>query len=33
MLKDLLVRCLDDEPDERPPISEVSKMIESVKVL
>ena len=33
MLKDLLVRCLDDEPDERPPISEVSEMIESVKVV
>ena len=33
MLKDLLVQCLDDEPDECPPISEVSEMIVSVKVI
>ena len=32
VLKELFVRCLDDEPDERPPIQEVSEMIETVKV-
>ena len=32
VLKELFVRCLDDEPDERPPIQEVSEMIETLKV-
>ena len=31
-LKGLIVRCLDDDPDERPPIQEVSEIIESLKV-
>ena len=33
VLKELFVRCLDDEPEERPPIQEVSEMIEIVKVV
>ena len=32
VLKDMVMRCLDDDPDERPPIQEVSKMIKSLKV-
>ena len=32
VLKELFVRCLDDEPDERPPIQEVAEMIETLKV-
>ena len=32
ILKGLIVRCLDDDPDVRPPIQEVSEIIESLKV-
>ena len=32
VLKELLVRCLDDDPEERPPIQEVSELIEILKV-
>jgi len=32
VLKEMMIRCLDDDPDECPPIQEVSKMIESLKV-
>ena len=32
VLKGLFERCLDDDPDERPPIQEVSEMIELLKV-
>ena len=32
-LKHLLEQCLDDDPDERPPIQEISEMIEALKVL
>ena len=31
-LKKLIVQCLDDDPDERPPIKEVSELIEKIKV-
>ena len=31
-LKELIVQCLDDDPNERPPIKEVSEMIETFKV-
>ena len=30
-LKEMMMRCLDDDADERPPIKEVSEMIESLK--
>ena len=33
LLKDMFVRCLDDDPEERPPIQEVSEMIEAIKVI
>ena len=33
VLKELFVRCLDDDPEERPPIQEVTEMIEIVKVV
>ena len=32
-LKEMARRCLDDDPDERLPIQEVSQMIKSVKVI
>ena len=32
VLKEMVMQCLDDDPDERPPIREVSKMIKSLKV-
>ena len=32
VLKDSIMRCLDDDPDERPPIQEVSETIEALKV-
>jgi len=32
VLKQLVERCLDDDPDERPPMKEVSEMIESLMV-
>ena len=32
VLKGVFERCLDDDPDERPPIQEVSEMIELLKV-
>ena len=32
-LKEIVRKCLDDDPDERPPIQEVSQMIKSVKVI
>ena len=32
-LKEMVMKCLDDDPDERPPIKEVSQMIKSVKVI
>ena len=31
-LKEMVMRCLDDDPDQRPPIQEVSQLIKSVKV-
>ena len=31
-LKEMVMRCLDDDPNQRPPIREVSQMIKSVKV-
>ena len=31
-VKEMVMRCLDDDPDRRPPIQEVSQMIKSVKV-
>ena len=31
-LKEMVMRCLDDDPDERPPIQEVSQWIKSLKV-
>ena len=31
-LKEMVTRCLDDDPDQRPPIREASQMIKSVKV-
>ena len=31
-LKEIMIRCLDDDADERPPIKEVSELIESLKV-
>ena len=30
-LKEMMIRCLDDDADKRPPIKEVSEMIESLK--
>ena len=33
LLKEMFVRCLDDDPEERPPIQEVSEMIEAIKVI
>ena len=33
VLKEMVMRCLDDDPDQRPPIQEVSKMIKSLKVM
>ena len=32
-LKELIVQCLDDDPDERPPIQEASRIIKSLKVV
>ena len=32
VFKEMVVRCLDVDPDQRPPIQEVSKMIKSLKV-
>ena len=32
-LKEMVMKCLDDDPDERPPIQQVSQMIKSVKVI
>ena len=32
-LKEMVIKCLDDDPDQRPPIQEVSKMIKSFKVM
>ena len=32
VLKEMAIRCLDDDPDQRPPIQEVSQMIKSLKV-
>ena len=32
VLKESIMRCLDDDPDERPPIEEVSETIEALKV-
>ena len=29
----MVVRCLDDDPDQRPPIQEVTQMIKSLKVM
>ena len=33
VLKEMVMRCLDDDPDRRPPIQEVSQMIKSLKVM
>ena len=33
VLKGMVMRCLDGDPDQRPPIQEVSKMIKSLKVM
>ena len=33
VLKEMVMRCLDDDPDQRPPIQEVSKMIKSLQVM
>ena len=32
VFKEMVIRCLDADPDQRPPIQEVSKMIKSRKV-
>ena len=32
VLKEMVMQCLDDDPDQRPPIQQVSKMIKSLKV-
>ena len=32
-LKEMVMRCLDDDPDQRPPIQEVAQLIESLKVM
>ena len=32
ILKESIMRCLDDDPEERPPIQEISETIEAVKV-
>ena len=32
-LKEMVMKCLDDDPDERPPIQEVSQWIKSLKVI
>ena len=32
VFKEMVIRCLDVDPDQRPPIQEVSKMIKSLKV-
>ena len=31
-LKEIVMKCLDDDPDQRPPIQEVSQWIKSLKV-
>ena len=33
VLKEMVMQCLDDDPDQRPPIQEVSKLIKSLKVM
>ena len=33
VLKEMVMQCLDGDPDQRPPIQEVSKLIKSLKVL
>ena len=33
MLKEKVKQCLDDDPDQRPPMKEVSQMIKSLKVM
>ena len=33
VLKEMVMRCLDDDPDQRPPIQEVSHTITSIKVI
>ena len=33
VFKEMVMRCLDGDPDQRPPIQEVSKMIKSLKVM
>ena len=33
VLKEMVMKCLDDDPEQRPPIQEVSKMIKSLKVM
>ena len=33
VLKEMVLQCLDDDPNRRPPIQEVSKMIKSLKVM
>ena len=32
VLKEMIIQCLDDDPDERPPINKVSETIDSLKV-
>ena len=32
-LKEMMMKCLDDDPDQRPPIQEVSQWIKSLKVI
>ena len=32
VLREMMMQCLDDDPDQRPPIQEVSQMIKSLKV-
>ena len=33
VLKEMVMQCLDADPDQRPPIQEVSKLIKSLKVM
>ena len=33
LLKEMVIQCLNDDPDERPPIQEVSEMIQSLQVM
>ena len=33
VLKEMVMRCLDDDPDQRPPMQEVSQMIKFLKVM